>query len=204
VTRGCLGGGAGKRGNTGGGGRNKRKPRDVPGRLEGATDEAGGGERGAGGKKKREGGGKKKGGGKGALLERRVTEAEQKDIGLYPFGTMPAFQPMADSPAHNPAGNVVLGAFFSETMMPKDIKSFAGTARKQFSGDIVVAVHPGLKENMMQLLRDYRVIVYEVPVTCTSNGEGCTFTAETGMQKMPLAQLRLEYLLLLCLFVFLD
>ena len=103
---------------------------------------------------------------------------------------MPVFHPMDGSPTHNPAANVILGAFFSESMMPKDIKSFAGTARKHFSGDIVVAIHPGLKENMMQLLRDYNIIVYEIPVTCTTNGEGCRFSAVTDMQAIPLAQLR--------------
>lgn len=123
-------------------------------------------------------------------LKRRVEEAEQEEIKLFPFGTMPELTPLEGSPDHNPSNNAVLGALFSENMMPKDIKSFAGTVRKQFSGDIVVAIHPGLKDNMLDLLRKYEIIVYVVSVSCTSNGEGCTFSSVPDMQKMPLAQLR--------------
>lgn len=124
------------------------------------------------------------------LLDRRVKEAEEPNIKLFPLGSMPEFRPMDWCAAHNPKGNAVLGALFSENMMPKDIKSFVGTVRKHYSGDIVVAVHPGLKPNLLQLLKDYSVIVYEIPVVCKSDGEGCTFAAATDMQKMPLAQLR--------------
>lgn len=124
------------------------------------------------------------------MLQRRVAEAEEQDIKLYPFGTMPTFAPIEGSAAHNPSKNAVLGALFSENMMPKDIKSFTGTLRKSFDGDIVVAIHPGLKPNMLQLLKDYNAIIYEIPVTCKSDGAGCTFTGVPDMQKMPLAQLR--------------
>lgn len=125
-----------------------------------------------------------------AQFQRRVAEAEEPDIKLYPFGTMPSFKPRDDSPAHRPSGNAVFGALFSENMMPKDVKSFTGTLRKNFDGDIVVAVHPGLKPNLLQLLKDYNAIVYEITVTCSSDGMGCTFTGAPDMEKMPLAQLR--------------
>ena len=122
-------------------------------------------------------------------LERRVAEAEG-DIKLYPFGTMPTFKPKGGYAEHRPGKNAVLGALFSENMMGKDIKSFVGTARKSFDGDIVVAVNPGLKPNLLQILKDFEIIVYEIPLVCVSDGMGCTFSDATDMQKMPLAQLR--------------
>lgn len=135
--------------------------------------------------------GEGRGGGRAGAppLQRRVAEA-QGDIKLYPFGSMPAFEPKEGYAQHLPGKNAVLGALFSENMMGKDVKSFVGTARKSFDGDIVVAVNPGLKPNLLQLLKDYDIIVYEIPLTCVSDGMGCTFAGATDMEKMPLAQLR--------------
>lgn len=129
--------------------------------------------------------------GRGSQLLRRLREAEG-DIRLYPLGALPSLALREDSPPHRPASNAVLAAFFSDNMMPRDIRAFVGTVRKQFSGDIVVAIHPNLKPDLLGLLKSYEVVIYEIPVSCKHDeyGERCTFMEIAGMLPIPLAQLR--------------
>ena len=134
---------------------------------------------------------------KNELLGRRLAEAEAP-IQMYPSGILPDFKPTEFSPQHRPGQNAIFGAFFSRTPMGKDIRGYPGTVRKNFDGDIVIAIHPGMRDNLMEMLNNQKVIVYEVDITCVDaannpvnkDTENCRFTSVPEMEAMPMAQLR--------------
>ena len=130
-----------------------------------------------------------------ATLIRRLDEAEG-EMRTFPSGVVPDFTPLpAPYNNHKPNENAILAALFSDNVLT--IRSFVGTARKYFSGDIVLAIYPGMSEAMLDLLRSYNAILYEIPIICRdytgkikSSGTMCKFDKTPEMDGIPIAQLR--------------
>jgi hypothetical protein len=129
-------------------------------------------------------------GSKSSLFERRILEAETGPIALYPKGILPSYKASADFAQHNPKSNAIFSVTFSDNLMGRDIKGFMGTARKYFSGDIVIAVFKNTKPDMLKLLKDYGVIVYLIDLHCQNDGISCTFDGASEMKTMPVNVLR--------------
>ncbi len=77
------------------------------------------------------------------------------------------------SPAHNTsaAAQAVFASALNPTYIGLDFNHFLGTLRGTgFKGDIVVAVMPGINDNILKQLKDNKVIVYTVPLDCRGKG----------------------------------
>mmetsp|Transcript_22122 Transcript_22122/g.22296 ORF Transcript_22122/g.22296 Transcript_22122/m.22296 type:complete len:435 (-) Transcript_22122:157-1461(-) len=65
----------------------------------------------------------------------------------------------------------IFAAAMSVDMMPRDVKNFAGTARKVgFDGDIVLAMEPGMRDSVIDMFKKYEAVMYNVKMTCQGNG----------------------------------
>jgi len=79
--------------------------------------------------------------------------------------------------------NVIFSCALSDTYVSNIARFFAGTARNSgFSGDIVVAVLPDAKADLLQVLREYGVVIYIVSLPCIKSEKGavvmCNFMNE--------------------------
>eukprot|EP01038_Epipyxis_sp_PR26KG_P007053 gene7053-9628_t len=71
---------------------------------------------------------------------------------------------------HNLTGNVILTIAISKTLMRRDAKYFAKTARLSgFDGDIVVAVDPLARDDFIDELKLQNCIVYEIHTECSGS-----------------------------------
>jgi len=84
-------------------------------------------------------------------------------------GDLPAeFTPAKWSTPHNPSnGYAILAAAMSVSCMPRDVKNFAGTLRKNgYNGDIVLAIQPGTLPSVIETLMTFKTTVYNITVAC--------------------------------------
>jgi hypothetical protein len=124
------------------------------------------------------------------LLERRIKEAESAVV-TYPKGELPQLVPLSSYAQHRPTENAIFGVLFSRTMMGADIKTFVGSARRHFDGDIVIAIFPGLRAKLMDMFKEFNVVLYEIHLDCGKDSESsCRFLNVPEMDPMPVAQVR--------------
>ena len=81
-----------------------------------------------------------------------------------------SFKPAVWGAQHQPSANAIFttsvtqgGADRFICSSPNDLKLFFGTARKVFSGDIVLALETGYSDTAKAILKHYNIIVYEIP-----------------------------------------
>jgi len=84
-------------------------------------------------------------------------------------GALPAeFTPAQWSTPHRPSnGYAILAVAMSVTCMPRDVKNFAGTLRKNgYTGDIVLAIEPGSTPSFVETLIAFKTTIYSVNASC--------------------------------------
>lgn len=76
---------------------------------------------------------------------------------------------------------------------PNDYKLFFGTARKVFTGDIVVAVEAGsISEEAKNILNEYKVIAYELPADLCSRATNALFCGNAD-ERVPASVFRYSF-----------
>ena len=63
---------------------------------------------------------------------------------------------------------------------PRDLILFFGTARKAFSGDIVLAIETGYSATVKAILQHYRAVVYEIPHNLCSKATRSIFCGRSA------------------------
>jgi hypothetical protein len=130
------------------------------------------------------------------MMQRMVRIAEFTSS-LYPSGVMPTFTPELEGQArHRPNQNAIFTAMFYSARQLKnpEMHRFFGSARLFFSGDIVAAVEVDVRREVLDVLFNYNVIVYKIPMNCIKNKHipwtnDCKFVVDS-MNYIPKAQLR--------------
>ena len=96
------------------------------------------------------------------------------------------------SSRHKYSQNVIFSCALSDTYVSNIARFFAGTARNSgFSGDIVVAVLPDAKSELLQVLREYQVIIYFVELNCVKSDKGAVVMCDFMNDQISITLMRM-------------
>mgnify|MGYP003387017347 CR=1 FL=1 len=123
---------------------------------------------------------------KNPIFRKRIVEAESHPK-LYPGGELKSLKSIGDI-VHETSSNAIFSVGLNPAMELDDVKGFVGTARLYFDGDIVLGIN-STNQDVLQYLREHRVIVYNIELEC--NGVlFCRFNGQENQEMIPPAQLR--------------
>jgi hypothetical protein len=96
------------------------------------------------------------------------------------------------SSRHKYSQNVIFSCALSDTYVSNIARFFAGTARNSgFSGDIIVAVLPDAKLELLQVLREYGVIIYIVKLNCVKSDRGAVIMCDFMNDQLSISLMRM-------------
>jgi hypothetical protein len=96
------------------------------------------------------------------------------------------------SSRHKYSQNVIFSCALSDTYVSNIARFFAGTARNSgFNGDIIVAVLPDAKLELLQVLREYGVIIYIVNLNCVKSDRGAIIMCDFMNDQLSITLMRM-------------
>ena len=96
------------------------------------------------------------------------------------------------SSRHKYSQNVIFSCALSDTYVSNIARFFAGTARNSgFNGDIIVAVLPDAKLELLQVLREYGVIIYIVNLDCVKSDRGAIIMCDFMNDQLSITLMRM-------------
>ena len=104
------------------------------------------------------------------------------------------FEPMAGSAPHKPTGQAVFTVAMSNTYMRRDARNFVKTLRNTgYQGDIVVAVAHDQQQPFLDVLMEYKCVVYKIEADCVGPETGhrvCKLKGEKSETKFSVNMIR--------------
>jgi len=95
------------------------------------------------------------------------------------------------SPPHKYSSQVIFSCALSQTYVNSLAKFFANTARSTgFNGDIVVAVLPDAKTELLDVLKSNGVIVYTILLDCVKRAKGAAAVCNFLSEQLPITLIR--------------